>query len=180
MSCPSQRRARPPKVRGGEPSEPVPTSCRFAMEPFCPLLLAGVSLPLAKALKGNETTSAVSNQTSTTSGEDPVSCPCPALAVRPSRWALRTGMTRLRENTPRVADFLSEQSIEHVTPINTCWPDKPVVGSVSRMKLSIWTASNTTLCRELGQLRWEAGEQGLIIPHPHPGGEPIQTTLKEH
>ena len=26
------------------------------MEPFCPFLLAGVSLPLAKALKGNETT----------------------------------------------------------------------------------------------------------------------------
>ncbi|XP_058554099.1 receptor-type tyrosine-protein phosphatase epsilon isoform X2 [Neofelis nebulosa] len=40
----------------------------FAMEPFCLLLLAGVSLPFAKALKGNETTPAESNLTSTTAG----------------------------------------------------------------------------------------------------------------
>ena len=45
------------------------------MEPICPLLLAGVSLPLARALKGNETTPAYSNWTSTTSGEDPATCP---------------------------------------------------------------------------------------------------------
>ncbi|VFV29471.1 receptor-type tyrosine-protein [Lynx pardinus] len=38
------------------------------MEPFCLLLLAGVSLPFAKALKGNETTPAESNSTSTTAG----------------------------------------------------------------------------------------------------------------
>uniref|UniRef100_A0ABI7WZ07 Uncharacterized protein n=1 Tax=Felis catus TaxID=9685 RepID=A0ABI7WZ07_FELCA len=38
------------------------------MEPFCLLLLAGVSLPFAKALKGNETTPAESNLTSTTAG----------------------------------------------------------------------------------------------------------------
>lgn len=80
------------------------------MEPFCPLLLAGVSLPLAKALRGNETTPAVSNWNSTTSGEDPAACPAPALATRPSRQALRTGMTGLGDETQPVADFLSEQS----------------------------------------------------------------------
>ncbi|EPY84872.1 receptor-type tyrosine-protein phosphatase epsilon isoform 1 [Camelus ferus] len=38
----------------------------ITMEPFCPLLLAGVSLPLAKALTENKTTTAQSNWTSTT------------------------------------------------------------------------------------------------------------------
>lgn len=45
------------------------------MEPFCPFLLVGVSLPLAKALKGNETTTttaAQSNWTSTTAGKTPL------------------------------------------------------------------------------------------------------------
>ncbi|XP_015428056.1 PREDICTED: receptor-type tyrosine-protein phosphatase epsilon [Myotis davidii] len=40
---------------------------RFAMEPFCPLLLAGFSLRLAKAFTVNESTPADSNWTSTTS-----------------------------------------------------------------------------------------------------------------
>ena len=55
------------------------------MEPFCPFLLAGVSLPLAKALKGNETTStavAQSNWTSTTAGQTPLP-PAPRLPAPP-------------------------------------------------------------------------------------------------
>eukprot|EP00069_Balaena_mysticetus_P012170 bmy_01366T0 len=50
------------------------------MEPFCPLLLAGVSLPLAKAFKGNETTTAQSNWTSTTAGPPAPGAPQPLLA----------------------------------------------------------------------------------------------------
>nr|CAI9711277.1 unnamed protein product [Rangifer tarandus platyrhynchus] len=56
---------------------------RVAMEPFCPFLLAGVSLPLAKALKGNETTTttaAQSNWTSTTAGPPAPGAPQPLLA----------------------------------------------------------------------------------------------------
>ena len=55
------------------------------MEPFCPFLLAGVSLPLAKALKGNETTStavAQSNWTSTPAGKTPLP-PAPRLPAPP-------------------------------------------------------------------------------------------------
>ena len=59
------------------------------MEPFCPFLLAGVSLPLAKALKGNETTTttttAQSNWTSTTAGKNPLPLPlCPPATTAPS------------------------------------------------------------------------------------------------
>ncbi|XP_066880419.1 receptor-type tyrosine-protein phosphatase epsilon isoform X5 [Kogia breviceps] len=50
------------------------------MEPFCPLLLAGVSLPLTKALKGNETTSAQGNWTSATAGPPAPGAPQPLLA----------------------------------------------------------------------------------------------------
>ena len=57
------------------------------MEPFCPFLLAGVSLPLAKALKGNETTTAAaaqSNWTSTTAGKTPPPLPrCPPAPTAP-------------------------------------------------------------------------------------------------
>lgn len=58
------------------------------MEPFCPFLLAGVSLPLAKALKGNETTTttttAQSNWTSTTAGKTPLPLPrCPPAPTAP-------------------------------------------------------------------------------------------------
>ncbi|KAF6110972.1 protein tyrosine phosphatase receptor type E [Phyllostomus discolor] len=49
------------------------------MEPFGPLLLAGVSLPLARAFAVNETTPADSNWTSTTSGP-PAAGPQPLLA----------------------------------------------------------------------------------------------------
>lgn len=60
------------------------------MEPFCPFLLAGVSLPLAKALKGNETTTtttptAQSNWTSTTAGMTPPPLSlCPPAPTAPS------------------------------------------------------------------------------------------------
>lgn len=60
------------------------------MEPFCPFLLAGVSLPLAKALKGNETTTtttptAQSNWTSTTAGTTPPPLSlCPPAPTAPS------------------------------------------------------------------------------------------------
>uniref|UniRef100_A0A673TBS9 Uncharacterized protein n=1 Tax=Suricata suricatta TaxID=37032 RepID=A0A673TBS9_SURSU len=50
------------------------------MEPFCPLLLAGVSLPLAKALRGNGTIPADSNLTSTTAGPPDPRAPQPVLA----------------------------------------------------------------------------------------------------
>lgn len=66
---------------GGESSKPVPASSRFAMEPSCPLLLAGFSLPLAKALTANTTSTADSNWTSTTSGKGPAAC---ALSPRPA------------------------------------------------------------------------------------------------
>uniref|UniRef100_A0A5F9CL29 Uncharacterized protein n=1 Tax=Oryctolagus cuniculus TaxID=9986 RepID=A0A5F9CL29_RABIT len=39
-----------------------------AMEPLCPLLLAGFSLPLTRALQGNESTAADGNWTAATSG----------------------------------------------------------------------------------------------------------------
>ncbi|XP_019499624.1 PREDICTED: receptor-type tyrosine-protein phosphatase epsilon-like [Hipposideros armiger] len=51
------------------------------MEPFCPLLLASFSFPLAKALAVNETTTAVSNWTSTTSGPPDPGAPQPLLAL---------------------------------------------------------------------------------------------------
>uniref|UniRef100_A0A5F9DG46 Uncharacterized protein n=1 Tax=Oryctolagus cuniculus TaxID=9986 RepID=A0A5F9DG46_RABIT len=38
------------------------------MEPLCPLLLAGFSLPLTRALQGNESTAADGNWTAATSG----------------------------------------------------------------------------------------------------------------
>lgn len=41
---------------------------RPAMEPCWPLLLGGVSLPLTRALQGNETTTADGNWTTATSG----------------------------------------------------------------------------------------------------------------
>lgn len=50
------------------------------MEPSCPLLLAGFSLPLAKALTANTTSTADSNWTSTTSGPPDAGAPQPLLA----------------------------------------------------------------------------------------------------
>uniref|UniRef100_A0A4X1V517 Receptor-type tyrosine-protein phosphatase epsilon n=1 Tax=Sus scrofa TaxID=9823 RepID=A0A4X1V517_PIG len=50
------------------------------MEPFCPLLLAGVSVPLAKAFKANETTTPPSHQNSTTAGPPDPGAPQPLLA----------------------------------------------------------------------------------------------------
>ncbi|KAI2557640.1 protein tyrosine phosphatase receptor type E [Homo sapiens] len=49
------------------------------MEPLCPLLLVGFSLPLARALRGNETT-ADSNETTTTSGPPDPGASQPLLA----------------------------------------------------------------------------------------------------
>ena len=78
------------------------------MEPFCLLLLAGVSLPFAKALKGNETTPAESNLTSTTAGEDPAVCRSPALAIphppgRVSRPGVMTPLGEEKEHRTRNA-----------------------------------------------------------------------------
>ncbi|XP_023393145.1 receptor-type tyrosine-protein phosphatase epsilon [Pteropus vampyrus] len=50
------------------------------MEPSCPLLLAGFSLPLAKALTANTTSTADSNWTSATSGPPDAGAPQPLLA----------------------------------------------------------------------------------------------------
>ncbi|KAG8517462.1 LOW QUALITY PROTEIN: Receptor-type tyrosine-protein phosphatase epsilon, partial [Galemys pyrenaicus] len=52
----------------GSPLAGASRPARLAMEPFCPLLLAGFSFPLAGALNSNETTTASSNWTSTASG----------------------------------------------------------------------------------------------------------------
>lgn len=71
--------AHPCPPGGGASPELVPASSRFTMEPFCPLLLAGFSLRLAKAFTVNESTPADSNWTSTTSGK----CPLPPSRLPP-------------------------------------------------------------------------------------------------
>lgn len=55
------------------------------MEPFCPLLLASFSLSLARAGKGNDTTPAESNWTSTTAGKDPTLMPAAPAASHTAR-----------------------------------------------------------------------------------------------
>ncbi|KAF6317782.1 protein tyrosine phosphatase receptor type E [Rhinolophus ferrumequinum] len=65
---------------GGEIGATGPASLGFAMEPFCPLLLASFSFLLAKALRVNQTSTADSNWTSTTSGPPDAGAPQPLLA----------------------------------------------------------------------------------------------------
>lgn len=75
------------------------------MEPFCPFLLAGVSLPLAKALKGNETTTTTTAQ-ATGPPQLQVRPRCLFPAALPLRGTLPLLLMSLRGDG-QVSDFLS-------------------------------------------------------------------------
>uniref|UniRef100_A0A8I5U0Q6 Protein tyrosine phosphatase receptor type E n=1 Tax=Pongo abelii TaxID=9601 RepID=A0A8I5U0Q6_PONAB len=63
----------------GDGTEALSVWAWSTMEPLCPLLLVGFSLPLARALRGNETT-ADNNETTTTSGPPDPGASQPLLA----------------------------------------------------------------------------------------------------
>lgn len=85
------------RLGGERVTQPVPASCRFAMEPSCPLLLAGFSLPLAKALTANTTGTAESNWTATTSGKGLPLSPVPRARLPRSSLTSSQGPRGRRE-----------------------------------------------------------------------------------